>query len=103
MSRATPVRTCVGCRERAAKSDLLRVVADDGGSTRSVVPDEAGRKAGRGAHVHPTPECLELAVRRRSFPRALRLEGPLDTNALRAWVETHHQSSPEALDSAGDG
>ena len=24
-----PVRTCVGCRERAAKHELLRVVADD--------------------------------------------------------------------------
>ncbi len=53
--------------------------------------------------MHPKPECLELAVRRRAFPRALRLEGPLDTSALRSWIETHPQSSPEALDSAGDG
>ncbi|MFE2147762.1 hypothetical protein ACFXA3_39585, partial [Streptomyces sp. NPDC059456] len=26
-ARACPERTCVGCRERAAKSDLLRIVA----------------------------------------------------------------------------
>ena len=36
---AQPVRTCVGCRQRAAKADLLRVVLDDRGAGREVVPD----------------------------------------------------------------
>ncbi|MCU0262409.1 MAG: YlxR family protein [Candidatus Nanopelagicales bacterium] len=31
-------------------------------------------------------ECLEAAERRRAFPRALRLPGPLDTSAVRAWL-----------------
>ncbi|GLZ11145.1 hypothetical protein Acsp04_13800 [Actinomadura sp. NBRC 104425] len=78
--RAVPLRTCVGCRVRTAKSELLRLVAVEG----VIVPDPRGRMPGRGAHLHPDPGCLELAERRRAFPRAFRLAGPLDTSALRA-------------------
>src|SRR5262245_61109347 len=96
MNRVSPVRTCVGCRERAAKSDLLRIVAEGDGETRAVVPDEAGRKAGRGAHVHPTLACLTLAERRRAFQRALRLDGTPDATAVRRWVEAHASATPAA-------
>ncbi|MEV0600683.1 YlxR family protein [Streptomyces sp. NPDC050315] len=82
-ARACPERTCVGCRERAAKGDLLRIVVIDGECT----PDPRGTLPGRGAYVHPTPVCFELAVRRRAFPRAFRGPGPLDTTALRQYVE----------------
>ncbi len=68
-----PVRTCVGCRERAAKSELLRVVAgSDVDGHRAVVPDPDAMAPGRGAHLHPTSRCYDLAVRRRAFARALR-------------------------------
>ena len=89
------VRTCVGCRQRAAKSELLRVVASDRGSGREVLPDPAGRAPGRGAHLHPTPECLELALRRRAFPRALKSEGRLATTAVEEYLaqqQEHHQN-----------
>ncbi|MFD8422852.1 YlxR family protein [Streptomyces sp. NPDC059466] len=82
-ARACPERTCVGCRERAAKTDLLRVVAIEG----ECVPDHRGTLPGRGAYVHPALVCLDLAVRRRAFPRALRAQGVLDTAALRLCVE----------------
>ncbi|GAA0220456.1 YlxR family protein [Actinomadura nitritigenes] len=77
--RVVPQRTCVGCRVRTAKSDLLRLVVVEG----EIVPDPRGRLPGRGAHLHPDPRCLELAERRRAFPRAFRLPGPLDGTALR--------------------
>ncbi|MGV9456776.1 YlxR family protein [Streptomyces sp. NBC_00287] len=80
---ACPERTCVGCRERAAKKDLLRIVA----IKDECVPDHRGTLPGRGAYVHPALVCLDLAVRRRAFPRALRAPGPLDTKALRLYVE----------------
>src|ERR1700749_2886750 len=67
-----PVRTCVGCRQRADKQRLLRVVAGENGYGLEAVPDPAGRAPGRGAHLHPTSECLGLALRRRAFARALR-------------------------------
>jgi predicted RNA-binding protein YlxR (DUF448 family) len=86
-TRSGPVRTCVGCRERAAKEELLRVVADDLGAGPEVIPDPKGRAPGRGAHVHPTPECLELALRRRAFTRALRAPAGLGSKRLEAYVQ----------------
>ncbi|MDT0341071.1 YlxR family protein [Streptomyces litchfieldiae] len=79
---ACPERTCVGCRERSAREGLLRVVVIGD----RCVPDLRGTLPGRGAYVHPRPACLELAVRRRAFPRALRVQGPLDTEQLRQVV-----------------
>ncbi|MER7761758.1 YlxR family protein [Streptomyces sp. NPDC097619] len=78
-----PERTCVGCRERSAKSDLLRIVA----AGDACVPDPRGTLPGRGAYVHPALVCLDQAVRRRAFPRALRVQGTLDTAALRTVIE----------------
>ncbi|MEV5175327.1 YlxR family protein [Streptomyces flaveolus] len=82
-TRVCPERTCVGCRERAAKNDLLRIVESEG----ACAPDPRGTLPGRGAYVHPALVCLDQAVRRRAFPRALRVPGPLDTKALRRYVE----------------
>ncbi|MFC5639261.1 YlxR family protein [Streptomyces bullii] len=82
-ARACPERTCVGCRERAAKTDLLRIVA----IRDACVPDPRGTLPGRGAYVHPALVCLDQAVRRRAFTRALRAPGTLDTKALRQYVE----------------
>ncbi|MER5200255.1 YlxR family protein [Streptomyces sp. NPDC002755] len=80
---ACPERTCVGCRERAAKTGLLRIVA----IKDACVPDPRGTLPGRGAYLHPAPVCLDQAVRRRAFTRALRAPGALDTKALRQYVE----------------
>jgi predicted RNA-binding protein YlxR (DUF448 family) len=73
----------VGCRRRAAKADLLRVVAVEG----VCVPDPRGLLPGRGASLHPDPACLDLAERRRAFLRAFRLTGPLDTSLVRSFLE----------------
>ena len=68
-----PVRTCIGCRQRATKRELLRVTAgSDAHGQAAVVPDPDGSAPGRGAHLHPTTECYDLAVRRKAFTRALR-------------------------------
>jgi len=81
------IRTCVGCRQRTDKLELMRVVAQDRGRGLEAVPDLSRRAPGRGAHLHPTPDCLDLALRRRSLPRALRTEGSrLDTTALEELV-----------------
>src|ERR1700742_2988443 len=77
-----PVRTWVGCKARAAKSSLLRlaVAGDD------VVPDPQARQPGRGAYLHPSLACFELAQRRRVFSRALRVSGALDTASLASYL-----------------
>ncbi|WP_405978332.1 YlxR family protein [Streptomyces sp. NBC_00158] len=89
-ARACPERTCVGCRERAAKSDLLRIVA----IRDECVPDPRGTLPGRGAYVHPAVVCLDQAVRRRAFPRALRSAGALDTEELRKALAVPAEATP---------
>lgn len=96
-----PVRTCIGCRRREAKNQLLRVCAGlDSHDNVVVIPDPAGTKPGRGAHLHPTAACYELAVRRKAMPRALRLDHgpPVDAvgeyvNALTVNPPTRNRSS----------
>ena len=79
---------CVGCRAKAAKTELLRVVAVEvAGVGWQAVPDLRGRLPGRGASLHLDPGCLARAEKRRAFPRALHVAGPLGIDAVRAVVE----------------
>jgi predicted RNA-binding protein YlxR (DUF448 family) len=94
-----PVRTCVGCRERAAKRELVRVTVGSGADGQPVVvPDPRGTAPGRGAHLHPTTACYELAVRKKAFPRALRTQvqkgaGGLNSAAVGAYVAGREQEN----------
>ena len=84
-----PVRTCVGCRARAAKSELLRVVVgSDAQGQPAVCPDPRGTEQGRGAHLHPTHQCYDLAVRRRAFSRALRLREVLASTPVGDYLDS---------------
>ena len=93
-------RTCVGCRRRDVRSALLRVVAEwdnAGEHLARVVPDPRRRLPGRGAWLHPTPDCLDLAVRRKAFGRALRVQALLEVAAVGAYIEAHEQSNGMAV------
>ncbi len=77
----------MGCRRKADRSRLLRVVAAGAERETSsgavvLVPDPRTRLPGRGAWLHPATDCLDLAVRRRAFVRALRLQVPVDLTAV---------------------
>ena len=78
----------MGCRGRGPRSVLERVVLVRGGDGERAVAvvDEDRSLPGRGAWLHLDPQCLELAERRRAFPRALRT-GELDLSAVRENVE----------------
>ncbi|WP_420891044.1 YlxR family protein [Mycobacterium persicum] len=78
-----PVRTCVGCRKRELAVELLRVVAEStGNGNYAVIVDLSRRLPGRGAWLHPEPQCLQQAIRRRAFTRALRITGAPDISAV---------------------
>ncbi|MFL6099613.1 MAG: YlxR family protein [Actinomycetales bacterium] len=81
---SVPQRTCIGCRVTAPRSVLMRIVAVRAGDGFVAELDERRRRPGRGAWLHPSPDCFDLAVRRRAFTRALRVAGPLDTTGLAA-------------------
>ena len=85
--REGPVRTCVGCRERAGRATLLRVVVADG----ALAVDPGRRMPGRGASVHPDLACVDLADKRRAFVRALRVEGPLDVTPVREHLQDRRE------------
>ena len=90
-----PVRTCIGCRRRAAKSELLRLVAgSDVNGLPAVCPDPAGRAPGRGAHLHPTLECYDLAVRRKAFTRALRVGVSLSGAPVQQYLDNLARQTP---------
>ncbi|MFT4009357.1 MAG: YlxR family protein [Nocardioidaceae bacterium] len=91
-----PIRTCVGCRKRAPQQELLRVVAGDG----ILIPDPQRRAPGRGCSVHPDLVCLELALRRRAFGRALRVSAELDAAALRETITAEADRSYERWSSS---
>nr|WP_208300483.1 YlxR family protein [Mycobacterium sp. DL592] len=84
-----PVRTCIGCRKRELAVDLLRAVAvSNGNGQLAVTVDTAGNLPGRGAWLHPDDRCLEAAIRRRAFARALRITGSPDTTAVGEYLST---------------
>ena len=73
MQKKIPQRQCMGCRERKAKRDMIRVVRCTDGS---VCLDFSGKLNGRGAYVCPDPECLKKARKTRSLERCLETEIP---------------------------
>jgi hypothetical protein len=91
-----PERTCIGCRGRDSSANLLRTVLSRDGAQLGVVPDPDRRAPGRGAHVHPVTECLDLAERRKAFPRAFKVQGPLTLSPVREYVERRSKESAVA-------
>ena len=79
--------------KRAAKSELLRVTAgSDATASRPSYPIRQRTAPGRGAHLHPTTECFELAVRRKAFGRALRVTTGLSSAPVGEYLDSHaHQ------------
>jgi uncharacterized protein len=66
--RNEPVRTCVACRKEAGKRALARIVR---GADGAAALDRTGHAPGRGAYLHPVPECVEIARKRKTLERAL--------------------------------
>ena len=73
MQKKIPQRQCMGCRERKAKRDMIRVVRTTEGT---VTLDFGGKLNGRGAYVCPDPECLKKAQRSKALDRSLEVTIP---------------------------
>jgi predicted RNA-binding protein YlxR (DUF448 family) len=64
---STPMRTCVGCRRRRPKAELLRLVRRADGRV-----DADARGPGRGAYVCADRDCAERALRPGRLAHAFR-------------------------------
>jgi predicted RNA-binding protein YlxR (DUF448 family) len=71
-------RTCVGCRQRSYRAELLRVVS----KSDVLVFDNYKNLPGRGAWIHPNTDCLNLAIQRNAFGRALKISKQADSTGL---------------------
>ena len=62
VKKKVPERKCIGCSEKKAKNELIRVVRlPDGGG---IEIDHTGKKSGRGAYICPSKACLKKARKR---------------------------------------
>ena len=75
MQKKIPQRQCMGCRERKAKRELIRVVRTPDGS---VSLDFGGKMNGRGAYICPSPECLKKVQKSKALDRSLEVTIPAE-------------------------
>lgn len=70
---AEPMRMCAGCRERAPKKDLIRVVRTPEGG---LILDAKAKASGRGAYICRKAACLKKARKSRALERMLEVAIP---------------------------
>ena len=88
MQKKIPQRQCMGCRERKAKRELIRVVRDTDGN---VSLDFSGNLNGRGAYICPDPACLAKAQKAKSLERSLEVPIPEEVyDRLQKEMEANH-------------
>lgn len=63
-------RTCVGCRKKREKKDLIRIVKN---KQNEVLVDITQNKSGRGAYICRSQSCFEEAIYRGRFKSALKI------------------------------
>ncbi len=68
MTGRSPQRTCIACRTKRAKNELLRVTRTPAGD---VELDLEQAKPGRGAYVCRDEACVTRALTARAFTRHL--------------------------------
>ena len=73
MQKKIPQRQCMGCRERKAKRDMIRVVRQPEGT---VALDFGGKMNGRGAYICPDPACLKKVQKSKALDRSLEVTIP---------------------------
>ena len=89
MQKKIPQRQCMGCRERKAKRELIRVVRSPEGN---VSLDFGGKMNGRGAYLCPDPACLKKAIRSKALERSLEVAIPEEVYArLEKEMEGAHE------------
>ncbi len=70
-----PERKCVGCGEKRAKKELIRVLRTPEGK---IVLDRTGKMSGRGAYICPSVTCLKKAVKQRRIETSLDVSIPAE-------------------------
>jgi len=62
-----PLRMCLGCQEMKPKKELIRIVRN---KENEISVDFTGKKAGRGAYICKSTDCLSKAIKAKRLERA---------------------------------
>ncbi|MBM4446077.1 MAG: YlxR family protein [Chloroflexi bacterium] len=73
-----PERSCVACREKRGKKELIRLICSGG----SVKIDNKGKEVGRGAYLCPIRECWEIGLKSNRLEYALRAKLTLENRQV---------------------
>jgi predicted RNA-binding protein YlxR (DUF448 family) len=85
-TKHVPERTCIVCRRKRPKWELVRIVRTPQGALEI---DNRGKKAGRGAYLCRTQDCFESGLKRKRLEYALKVEiGPEQRAGLLEYSKT---------------
>ncbi len=73
-----PERTCISCRRKAGKRELVRLVR----SGDTVEADPRGKKPGRGVYLCLLSECWEKGLKGNRIEQGLRIKLSADNRLL---------------------
>jgi predicted RNA-binding protein YlxR (DUF448 family) len=90
-------RTCVGCGKHADREDLVRLVLAP--VSNSVVVDAKDGGFGRGAHLHPSVDCVSAA--KKGLSRVFKRDVQVDAEALAKEISSAFARRLEGLLSGG--
>lgn len=79
-----PYRTCVGCRQRKPKRELLRLVYD---AKAGITIDPLQKQPGRGAYLCKALDCAQKAIKRKNIGYALRRSLTIPPEFLKVFEE----------------
>lgn len=71
--KRVPERKCIGCNEKKAKSELVRVVRTPEGEVKL---DTKGKLSGRGVYTCKSAKCLEKAIKSGRIEKNLEVKVP---------------------------
>lgn len=62
-------RRCVACKESKLQSEMLRLTKID----NQIIIDNKNKLGGRGAYVCKNNDCMKLAIKKKLFNRAFKM------------------------------
>ena len=87
-----PLRSCIACRRKAPKRDLIRIVRTPEGALEI---DARGKRQGRGAYLCRKWQCCETALQPGRLSQALKhAVNATEVETLRAGILSLIEESP---------
>lgn len=68
-----PQRSCIVCRTKKDKSELIRIVKN---KENEIIIDESGKKPGKGAYICDSIDCIEKEIKCKILKKVLEIDVP---------------------------